>query len=264
MIKDYHMHPALLCTSEQRFAQFVEQAVKLGIQEICITDHMPLSCSTASDRIPKGKVEDYCRSIRAMADKYKDIVSIKLGIEIDYHPSVTDEIEQVLKCGDFDFVLGSSHLSVIDNGSILKNASGRNEYAELMFKNTISAAQSGYFTAIAHLDMFKATFANPERYPLLDDGYCDEKHFELIEQTLDTIKEHDLYLEINSHLVGFKDLGIEYTYPSAFIVEMALNKGIKFSYGSDAHKPEQVGAMLSELKKHPVYGRALQVWEKEN
>lgn len=264
MTKDYHMHPALLCSSEERFGLFVDQALRLGIQEICITDHMPLSFSSASDRIPMGKVEDYCRSVRTISDKYKDVISIKLGIEIDYHPSVVDEIEAVLKCGDFDYVLGSSHLHVMENGNIVKNASGRNEYARLMFENTISAARSGYFDAIAHLDMFKAVFANSKRYALPDDGYSDEKHLELIDRTLDVIKEKGLYLELNTHLVGFNDLDIEYTYPSATIVEMALQKGVRFSYGSDAHKPEQVGAYLGELKKHPTYKKALDIWESEN
>ena len=267
MIKDYHMHPALLCTSEQRFDQFVQQAVKMGIEEICITDHMPLSCSKAKDRIPHGRVEDYCRSVRELSQKYKNILSIKVGIEIDFHPSVTDEIENVLKCGDFDYVLGSTHLHVMENGDILKNSSGRNEYAELSFKNTIAAARSGYFDAIAHLDMFKAIFSQPKRYPLTDDGYCEKKHIELLHQTLDAIKDNGLRLELNPHFASSEfvdpDNRLDSMYPSPSIVQMALDKNMRFSFGSDAHSPEQVGELLPQLRMHPVFGKAISKWENE-
>lgn len=53
MRKDYHMHQTVIQPPE-RIDEFVEQAVSKNIKEICITDHMPLSISKASDRLPKG------------------------------------------------------------------------------------------------------------------------------------------------------------------------------------------------------------------
>ena len=61
--KDYHMHPKALVAPE-RFADFAEKAIERGITEICVTDHMPLSLSHASDRIPRGEVGAYCRAVR--------------------------------------------------------------------------------------------------------------------------------------------------------------------------------------------------------
>lgn len=66
MRKDYHIHPTILRKPEQ-FALFVENALSKNIEEICVTDHMPLSISNASDRIPKGMVGDYCRAVQEMA-----------------------------------------------------------------------------------------------------------------------------------------------------------------------------------------------------
>ena len=262
MIKDYHMHPALLCTSEERFDAFVEQACRAGLEEICITDHMPLLCSTSADRIPHGQVAAYCRAVRALAEKYRGRISIRVGIEIDFHPSVRGEIERVLREGDFDYVLGSSHLHVIDGGEAVRRCAGRNAFASESIRNTEAAAASGYFDAIAHFDMFRWVFLKPDRYPLADDGYCEERHLEEIDRALDAVRAAGLRLEINPHLTGAAGT-LEATYPSLPILRMALEKGLRFSFGSDAHRPAQVGERLAELRAHPLYGRAIAAWESE-
>lgn len=259
MRKDYHMHPMIIQKPE-RFEFFVKKAIEEGIQEICVTDHMPLLCSDAKDRIPHGKVKEYCTAVRELAEKYKSDISVKLGIEIDYHPTILGEVESVLEAGSFDYILGSSHLHVVKEKELFNGNFTRNEYARLMFENTIRIAETGYFDAISHLDMFRWIFSRNDRYPLIDDQYSLEKHRTLIEETLEAIKENGLRLEINSHYAeGTKNL--DDTYPCPYIVERALNKGIQFSFGSDAHAPESVGVYLKELRQHPIYGLALKTWE---
>lgn len=259
MIKDYHMHPQI-SKSEETFDAFAITAIENGIDEVCITDHMPLENSLAPDRIPRGKVEEYCYKVRQIADKYRGKLSVKLGIEIDYHPTIRNQIENVLKSGKFDFVLGSSHLHAISELDIFSLTKTRNEYAKAMLENTISAAESGYFNAIAHVDMYRWIFSNPERFALSDDFFCEEKHMELIDKTLESIKKNNLYLEMNPHF-AVSQKSISCMYPSISITEPALDKGIKFSYGSDAHTAKDVGIMLGDLRSHSVYGKALKGWE---
>lgn len=259
MRKDYHMHPMIIQKPE-RFDAFVQKAIQEGIGEICVTDHMPLQCSNAKDRIPHGEVKAYCTAVRNFAKQYEADISIKLGIEIDYHPSVKNEIEDVLEAGEFDFVLGSSHLHVVQERELFNHKTTRNEYARAMFENTIGAIQSGYFDAIAHLDMFRWVFSRSDRYSLVDDGYSENLHIALIDETLCAIRQHDLLLEINPHFAG-QTGNISDTYPCGYVVERALQKGIRFSFGSDAHTPECVGEFLNELREHPVYGEAINTWE---
>lgn len=257
MIKDYHIHPQII-KEDTIFCEFAEEALEKGVQEVCITDHMPLVGSAAGDRIPMGMIEKYCEKARQIADSCKEKLSVKVGIEIDFHPSVIDQIEEVLKAGDFDYILGSSHLHVIPN--IFCHCRTRNAYARAMFENIKLAAESGYFTAIAHPDMYQWVFTRPDRFPLEDDGFCEEKHMERIDSALAAIKKNNLRLEINPHLAVAMN-NIEKVYPSAAITELALQKGIRFSYGSDAHIPQDVGAMLPELRRHSIYKKALATWE---
>lgn len=260
MIKDYHMHPVVVQAPE-RFAAFARKAIDEGIGEICITDHMPLSTSNAGDRIPAGRVKEYCAAVRRLAGEWEGRLSIKLGIEVDYHPDFTGEIEAVLKAGDFDFVIGASHLHV-GQCDIFNTVATHNEFANAIFENTIQCARSGYFDAIAHVDFYRWIFTLPARFPLRDDGYAYEKHLPMLTKTLDAMRDEGLRLEINPHLAVIEGR-LESTYPESPIVRMALDKGLRFSYGSDAHHAEHVGAKLKELRAHPVYGQAIRQWEGE-
>lgn len=258
MRKDYHMHPSVL-VSPDKMEMFIQHALRLNIEEICITDHMPLSLSNAGDRIPRGMVGKYCRAVREFAQKYEGRIRIKCGIEIDFHPSVVSEVERVLEEGKFDFILASSHMHIF-----IKNYSHVtfHDFAALALENSIQAAETGKFHAISHLDMYRFAFENPGRFPLKNEGYDVFRHRALIGELLGQVAKRGMYLEINPHLAESKQ-DLSYMYPEETIVRWALDQGIRFSYGSDAHAAGSVGAYLDALEAHPIYGKALQKWENE-
>ena len=260
MRKDYHIHPTVLSTPE-RFALFVEEARCKNIDEICVTDHMPLSVSHVKDRLARGAVRGYCKRVRELAAQYQDRITVKCGIEIDYHPSVLSEIEEVLGEGEFDYILGSSHIHIFEKENCARYT--YNDFAALALENSIRAAESGWFHAISHPDMFRFAFERPDRFPLIVEKYTPERHRILWDALFRAVNDQHTYLEINPHLAEDKR-DIFYTYPQDTVVAWALEAGVKFSYGSDAHTPASVGAYLDELKKHPVYGKALYFWEEND
>ena len=134
MRKDYHMHPTVLKKPE-RFPLFVQKALEMGVGEICVTDHMPLSISHAKDRLERGTVREYCARVRELAEEYRDKIKIKCGIEIDYHPSVIGEIEQVLGEGDFDVILGSSHIHIFEKENCARYT--YNDFAKMALENSV-------------------------------------------------------------------------------------------------------------------------------
>ena len=70
-------------------------------------------------------------------------------------------------------------------------------------------------------------------------------------------------LEINPHLAESKK-DISFIYPQDIITKWAVDMGVLFTYGSDAHKPSSVGALLDELEADMLYGSAIKGFEDEN
>lgn len=257
MRKDYHMHP--MAWTEENLPLFVEKALEKGMGEICITDHMPLLMADAPDRMRPGAVGAYCRRVQEWAARYQGVISIKCGIEVDFHPTLKGYIEDILAQGTFHHILGSTHIQVFLRDYPRYTY---DDFAAASLENTLRAVESGYFTAISHLDQFRFVFASPERFPLRRSSYDPARHEDVIREILGKIREKNMCLEINPHLAeAMKD--VEITYPQAQIVKWALDADVRFVYGSDAHAPGSVGALLDELERHPVYGRAVMQWEKE-
>ena len=259
MRRDYHIHPTVLQTPE-RFDEFVSAALAKNIKEICVTDHMPLSISKASDRIPHGCVRKYCDTVRELAKKYEGTIEIKCGIEIDYHPTVKGEIEAVLGDGNFDLVLASSHMHLFLQDYAEYTFS---DVAKMAIENYLFAIDTNWFDVITHFDMYRWMFEKSERYPLVPDDYEPIKFEPLIKEVLGGIKHSGMKLEINPHLAESKK-DMSFLYPKDVITKWALDMGLDFSYGSDAHKPLSVGALLDELEAHSIYGAAIKRFEDEN
>ena len=117
-----------------------------------------------------------------------------------------------------------------------------------------------FLNFIHRYTIYSFAFLRPDRFPLVDDGYDVLRHKDLIDELLQAVKQKGMYLEINPHLAADKG-DLFYTYPQVQILEWALARDVRFSYGSDAHIPEHVGVLLRELERHPVYGKALADWE---
>ena len=254
MKKDFHIHAKVLCGGD--VDAFISTAVEKGFEQICITDHMPLSISNAADRIPKGKVKEYCAAVREISKRYEDKIDIKCGIEIDYHPSVLSEIETVLGDGDFDYILASSHMHLFTDD--FKKYTF-NDFAKRALENALLAVNTGWFNTLAHLDMYRFPMVNPDRFPLIPDDYSPDKHMDLIKELLFKIKDKNMCVEVNPHLAKVKN-NFALMYPQKEIVQLALATDVQFAYGSDAHLPHSVGDLFDELMQDSVYGRALANW----
>lgn len=247
------MHPNLLKKPEQADL-FINRAIELGFDEICFTDHMPFSVTGDEyDRIPFGKVSEYCEKVREKADEYKEKIIIKTGIEIDYHPNYINEIEQVLNDGSFDYIIGSSHLN-IKGFNIPFEKTTRTEFARLVLENYNNAVMSGYFDTISHLDVYRWVFSE---YPLINDGYSYKANIDIIEKIFKNLEKTEVMLEINAAPLykGFDKLG---AYPENEIIKLSKKFNINYIYGSDAHSYDKVGYGYDILmKKQSVTNRYL-------
>lgn len=247
---DYHIHANVLRVPDKA-EDYIKRAVEIGLREICITDHAPYPHIKASDRIPVGATKEYCARVRELSDKYSGQITVKCGMEIDYHPTLEGQIEEFLKDGDFDYVLGSSHLHIPDMLDVPMSELTTYEYAALCFENNLKAVRSGYFDAIAHIDMYRWSTSIPGRFAN-DTEEVDVSRFEEIAREIfSEMEKRGVALEINSHRMAPGN--VELVYPSAQLIDYAKDYALTYRFGSDAHSPDCVGHGREEVSQSEIY-----------
>ena len=92
----YHTH-STYSDGKSSLEEIVQSAIACGMKELGFSDHAPMPfCCEWSARAES--INDYVREITALKEKYKDQITIYLGIEQDYY-----SIEPV----EYDYILGS-------------------------------------------------------------------------------------------------------------------------------------------------------------
>ena len=85
MLSDCHMHTEFSLDSEANPEAMVESAIRKGLDAVCITDNED------KDYISQGNqwtfdVEQYFTKLRKIQEKYRDKISLRIGVEIGLQP----------------------------------------------------------------------------------------------------------------------------------------------------------------------------------
>lgn len=274
---DYHIHPDFSPDASGGLLDYCQQALKLGIKEICFTTHYEPDPERAGIEhvIVKGKrmpvdsdwADGYFYEITCCRKRFLEL-EIKAGVEVGYEMGLEGKIADFLRRYQFDFVLGAIHC--LDHIAITAakeleefrkklKPRGGDYIAQRYFEYIRAAAGSGLFDAIAHLDIWR-------KYILREmDGRFARAINELIEPILIEIVRSGVGIEINTAPLRTK--GEVEPYPPKKIVHQAVKAGIQtFTIGSDAHQPQHLGVgiqqaiqILSELGLKPVRFKNRQV-----
>ncbi len=155
-----------------------------------------------------------------------------LGIEADYRPGTIAQVTALLDEYPFDYVIGSvHHLGAwgFDDPRQMDGYEQRDiddiwtEYFELVG----DAAESGLFTILGHLDLVKKFGYRSTR--LLDRE---------LDRLVQRIARSGVLVEINT--AGLHK-PVKEAYPTLEILRRLYAAGVDVTFGSDAHKPSEVG-----------------------
>ena len=260
MKKDGHLHPFVLMRPGM-LDRFIQRAITLGFDEICITDHMPIPGCSVPDRIPDGALRQYTETIREAAERYQGRISVRCGIEIDHAANLDEVIRRHLAECDFDSILGSTHPNMMQPPP-LHLAQTRREYAALLLKNALDAASSGRYHVLTHIDIYRRLFVKTgsQAFPMPPDDFHPREQEGLLREMFHVMREQGMRLEINASL-NPANRRPEEVHPDPWILLLAQETGVHFSYGSDAHAEADVGLLYEELKRTPPYDEAMLDWE---
>jgi len=248
MLIDYHLHNHFSADSESETADIAKKAVELGINEICVTNHVEnfdpkTGAGDFSYREAMSRFKKIKKEIGETQKKFPDL-PIKFGIELEYVPRWMNEMKKFINDTGFDFLIGSVHEvdDVIVSSSDLcrglyektdeEHAYGR--YFDLLFE----MVNWGQFSVVGHFDICKK--GGMQFYG----SFRPQKYKDKIMEILKLIKQKGIGIELNTSGLRYDCREI---FPHPDILKWAVGTGIEhFTLGSDAHKAEDVGKGLNE------------------
>lgn len=229
MLIDYHVHARAhgeYSYSPEWISQFLTRAQACDIGQIGFCEH-----------------EAYCQDIdfsavRAAHSNQFQGMRVRIGLEVDYRPGREQEIADLTGSQAFDFIIGSVH-HIGDwpfDHPDYKDGFVRQDIDEVYqsyYSLVHRAFESGLFDILGHMDLIKVWGHRPARF--------SETSF--MEPLLKSLKRTGIVVEVNS---GGLRKPVSELYPSQAMLDMLFNASIPITFGSDAHKPEEVGTGLKE------------------
>lgn len=250
---DYHVHTEFSDDSVYPMEQVVKDAIAMGMDEICFTDHVDYGIKEdwdcghpikyrGSEPFANVDYPEYFARIKEMQDLYKDKNQIKAGLEFGIQVHTIPRYEALFQKYPMDFIILSIH-QVEDKEfwtQDFQKGRTQQEYNERYYEemlNVINAYDN--YSVLGHMDLI-TRYDNCGIYPF-------EKIEPMIREILKTVIAHGKGLELNTsyHRYGLKD-----TTPSVDILKLYRELGGEIiTIGSDSHKPEHLGAYIEEGKQ---------------
>ncbi len=240
MYSDVHVHSAFSSDSAVAVEDQIRQAIRMGMQHICITDHQdydyPLWHSTYL-LSETGNMDSYVSKLTEAREMFKGQIEVLLGIEFGLQPHLASRLNKEYAEYPFDMVIGSTHCF---NGRDTEDQTlyeGKTkdeaimEYLSTELENL--TATNGYDT-MGHLD-----------YVLRDipgkNADVDYSRFsDVIDAILKLAIDRGKAVELNtkSLVIGMRD-----SSPGRDVFKRYYELGgDMITLGSDAHFPERIGA----------------------
>ncbi len=251
MLIDYHLHNHFSPDSNEDTRKIVQQAIQMGMDEICVTNHVELHDQWTSKSVFdfKEAIERF-KKIKAELDLVQaefPQLPIKFGAELEYIPQHMAGLAEFVAQTPFDFILGSVH--IVNDVIIASHRFADGLYAkvdektayEAYFKNLEKMVDWGHFDAVAHFDINKKSghrFYGP---------FQPERYKDQILIILQKMKEKRMGIELNTKCI--KD-NCQEIFPHPTILKWALEVGIEhFTFSSDAHVAKNVSTHIQEARK---------------
>ena len=110
MYCDTHIHTSFSFDSDADPRSVAEQAVKLGIPRICITDHQDY-LYPADEQTWLIDTDRYFPELLALREEFEGRLQIDIGAEIGCQAEMDEEVMAFIEGHPFDFIIGSTHFA---------------------------------------------------------------------------------------------------------------------------------------------------------
>lgn len=244
MKTNYHTHTTRCQHATGSDEEFVLSAIKGGFQVLGFSDHTPWKYRTnyvSNIRMLPDELPGYVESLRALREKYRDQIDIKIGLECEYFPEYISWLKEQVKEYKLDYLIFGNHFYHTDEKfPYFGRNTNNHDMLDLYEESAIEGMESGLFCSLAHPDLFMLSY--PEW-----DHHCT------------TISRHicraaarlNIPLEYNISYASYNEMHGTESFPHPKFWHIAAAEGCTAIIGVDAH----VSKYLEEQK---YYNRAIE------
>lgn len=245
---DYHTHHARCGHAIGSLEEYVQQGIRLGLDQLGLSDHMPLLHVKPADyypemAMPMEELPRYVEECLELKERYKGQIDIRIGLEGDYIEGWEREIEDIITAYPWDYVIGSVHFlgewDVTDFRQV-HHWEGKNvlEVYRTYYDAVSKAAATGLYDIMGHLDVIKRFGYHPKPEEI-------EELRELERAALSAVARSGRAMELNAS--GLSKPCAE-MFPSRRMLEEAFSLGVPLTVGSDAHDPAKLSEHLEKAR----------------
>jgi histidinol-phosphatase (PHP family) len=220
-MKNYHTHTKRCYHAIDSEEDYIKAAIAAGYTELGFSDHTPWhydSSFHATMRMEEDKLEGYVKTLRSLKDKYKDQISIKIGLECEYFKKYMPWLKDVIQQYELDYIILGNHYDETDETGIYFGRPLNKQQLTKYVDECIEGLQTGLFSYLAHPDL-----AN---YDQQDPYYTQE-----MRRLCLAAKQLNIPLEFN--LLGFRT---HRHYPNETFFQIVKEVGNRVIIGTDAHE----------------------------
>lgn len=228
MKTNYHTHTTRCHHATGSDEDYVLSAIKGGYQELGFSDHTPWKYHTdyISDiRMTPEELPEYVENLRTLREKYKDRISIRIGLECEYFPDYMHWLKGIIQEYELDYVIFGNHYFHTDEKfPYFGRHTDTVDMLELYEESAIEGMESGLFAYLAHPELFMRS------YPQFD------RHCKLVSRHIcRTAARLHLPLEYNISYESYNETHGITTIPHPDFWEIAAHEGCTAIIGVDAH-----------------------------
>lgn len=236
MKADFHMHTSFSSDSDTKPEDMVKQAIKLGLDTICFTDHFDKDYPVYNGKEEfQLDIESYMTVMKELQRKYKGQIEVRIGVETGLQPHLGSFYQEFVDSYPFDFVIGSVH--VVDGqdpyyGDYFKGRTDETAYRQAFEETLTDIKTNHHFDVLGHID-YIVRYGKTKAM-----NYSYKKHADIIDEILKYLIANGKGIELNT--AGLK-YGLGFCHPHPEIIKRYRELGGEIiTIGSDGHKPEHI------------------------
>lgn len=235
LLTNYHTHTYRCGHAYGQDEEYVLSAIKRGVKVLGFTDHIPFPHLTQKGIRPNVEdIEGYVQSILSLKEKYKDIIDIHLGYEMEYIPEFDEYYRSLLFQRKIEYFILGQHCYLDEDKLVFYNLN-RNSLTNLdnYINAVLQAIDSGLIAYIAHPDLILNSF------DIISDEVLNK-----LEVIIIKCKEKNIPLEVNMGGLRYydyhrTDIDDDYSkmYPYKEFFKLVKKHDVPVIVGVDAHDP---------------------------